>query len=155
MSSKCENLFPENKKPRFWDIHRRQKSYVAPPKNAKTFFPEIRNPDFGTSIGANFVCCTPQKHENLFLENKKPQFWDIMRPIWPFLAPFWPLFVPIFQYGLKIVFYLFEILAAFMVSRTCVLKSSAIYLVPRVFSQKGNGVTIFGHTFLSIFSEFF
>ena len=45
MCSKHENLFSENKKPRFWDIVRA----VASPENAKPFFPKTRNPDFGTS----------------------------------------------------------------------------------------------------------
>ena len=45
--------------------------------------------------------------------------------------------------------------AACMVCCTCNQKSSANYLAPRVFSQKGNGVSIFGHTFLSISQNFF
>jgi len=42
-----------------------------------------------------------------------------------------------------------------MVSQTLLQKSSAIYLVTRVFAQKGNGVTDFGHFFLSISQNFF
>ena len=44
---------------------------------------------------------------------------------------------------------------AYMVSQMSLQKSSANYLVPRVFSQKGNGVSIFGHTLLSISQNFF
>jgi|694.fasta_scaffold00827_47 hypothetical protein len=51
--------------------------------------------------------------------------------------------------------HIFKNVAAFMVCRACNQKSSANYLVPRVFSQKGNGVTIFGHTFYVRFSKFF
>jgi len=42
-----------------------------------------------------------------------------------------------------------------MVSYAMLQKSSAKHLVPRVFYQKGNGVSIFGHTFLSISQNFF
>lgn len=50
---------------------------------------------------------------------------------------------------------IYKNIAAFMMSCPCIRKSSANYLVPRVFSQKGNGVSIFGHTFLSISQNFF
>jgi len=51
--------------------------------------------------------------------------------------------------------HIFKNVAAFMVCRSLPQKSSANYLVPRVFSQKGNGVTIFGHTFYVRFSKIF
>jgi hypothetical protein len=38
-----------------------------------------------------------------------------------------------------------DFLKAFMVSQILTQMRQKIYLVPRVFSQKGNGVTIFGH----------
>jgi hypothetical protein len=41
-----------------------------------------------------------------------------------------------------------------MVSHFSIQKSSANYLAPRVFAQKGNGVTVFGHFFCP-FSEIF
>jgi hypothetical protein len=41
-----------------------------------------------------------------------------------------------------------------MVSRFSLPKSSANYLAPRVFAQKGNGLSIFGHFFCP-FSEIF
>jgi hypothetical protein len=41
-----------------------------------------------------------------------------------------------------------------MVSQFSLRKSSANYLAPRVFAQKGNGLTIFGHFFCP-FSEIF
>jgi hypothetical protein len=36
-------------KPRFWDYKHFTPGLVAPPENGKTFFPETRNPDFGTT----------------------------------------------------------------------------------------------------------
>jgi hypothetical protein len=47
--SKREKLFPGNKKPRFWDHAPFTPGLVAPPQNAKSFFPETRNHDFGTT----------------------------------------------------------------------------------------------------------
>jgi len=42
-----------------------------------------------------------------------------------------------------------------MVSQLFDKMRQKIYLVPRVFAQKGNGVTDFGHFFLSISQNFF
>jgi hypothetical protein len=44
---------------------------------------------------------------------------------------------------------------AYMVSRRVLQKSSAIYLVPRVFAQKGFDDLIFGHTFCVQFLKIF
>lgn len=120
--------------------------HFAPcPQNAKPFFPKIRNPVLETSRARH---CIPQKRENIFPENKKPRFWDIHRPI---LA----LFGAIFKHGLNCLFSIFHLFKAYMVSRIFVKMFRKIYLVTRVFAQKGNGVTDFGHFFLSISQNFF
>jgi hypothetical protein len=54
-------------------------------------------------------------------------------------------------HGLIFAFLHFTSFAPCMVSRLCAGKSSAIYLVPRVFAQKGFAISIFGHFYLSIF----
>jgi hypothetical protein len=46
---KRQNLFSENKKPRFWDIVALRHRAVAPPKIAKKIFFKIRMSDFWTS----------------------------------------------------------------------------------------------------------
>ena len=66
MSQKCQNLFSGNKKPRFWDIGSRDFCVIASPENAKTFFPEIRNPDFGTSIAPFWPFLAPWSHFYFF-----------------------------------------------------------------------------------------
>ena len=57
------------------------------PKKPKTFFPKTRNPVLGTSDGRISLCCTPQKTQNLFSENKKPRFGDIRWPYFALLHP--------------------------------------------------------------------
>jgi hypothetical protein len=172
---KHEKIFPGNKKPRFWDykhfipilLHppktrkafsQKQETpilglqtfhpyFVAPPKNTKSFFPETRNPDFGTTNISSLFCCTPQKHEKLFPGNKKPRFWDMPQPKWAEMDRNG-------AHGLIFAFMNFTNFAPCMVSRLCAGKSSAIYLVPRVFAQKGFAISIFGHFFCP-FSENF
>ena len=119
MSPKCQNLFSGNKKPRFGDIPRA----VASPKNAKPFFPEIRNPVLGTSIA----------------------------PIRRHLV----LFGAIFYHGLILLFYVFDIFRPYMISLIFDQMRRKIYLVTRVFAQKGNGVTVFGHFFCQFSQNFF
>jgi hypothetical protein len=120
---------------------------VAPPKNPKTFFPKTRNPVLGTSDGRIPLCCTPKKTQNLFSENKKPRFGDIRAPICTHLHPF-------YNHGHNFVKMIFKITRSYMLSRKWLQKSSAIYLVPRVFAQKGFAISIFGHFFCP-FSENF
>jgi hypothetical protein len=45
----------------------------------------------------------------------------------------------------NVIFLHVDFSKAFMVSQILTHMRQKIYLVPRVFSQKGNGVTIFGH----------
>jgi len=58
-------------------------------------------------------------------------------------------------HGLIFAFLHFTIFAPCMVSRLCAEKSSANYLVPRVFAQKGFAISIFGHFFCPFSENFF
>jgi hypothetical protein len=62
---------------------------------------------------------------------------------------------PIFKHGLIFVNSVFEMFASYMVSQLSFQKSSANYLVPRVFSQKGFDISIFGHFFCPFSQNFF
>jgi hypothetical protein len=68
--------------------------FLACPFFGKTFFLEIRYPDFGTCFSpflqflSKIGCFMSLFRQNLFSENKKPRFWDMIRPILP---PFCPL----------------------------------------------------------------
>lgn len=61
--------------------------FLACPFFGKTFFLEIRNPDFGTWFGPFLQFLSKIGYfmslfrQNLFSENKKPLFWDMIRPI--------------------------------------------------------------------------
>lgn len=55
-------LFFKNKKCPKMDIQ----LFAPCPKNAKIFFPEIRNPDFGTSFHAIFALLHPLKTQKHF-----------------------------------------------------------------------------------------
>jgi hypothetical protein len=87
------------------------------------------------------------KCKNLFPENKKPRFGDCFRG---------PLcgFCPFLHYGHTFAKMIFKYLRPHMLSSKCLQKSSANYLVPRVFAQKGFAISIFGHFFLSISQKF-
>jgi len=68
--------------------------------------------------------------------------------------PFWGLFsgtlhdfCPFLQYGHTFARMISKYLRPYMLSRKWLQKSSAIYLVPRVFAQKGFAISIFGHFF--------
>jgi hypothetical protein len=68
-----KSFFPETRNPDFGTCCGRP-YFVAPPKNTKSFFPETRNPDFGTTRISSLFCCTPQNHEKLFPEIRNPDF---------------------------------------------------------------------------------
>jgi hypothetical protein len=57
--------------------------FLACPFFGKTFFLEIRNPDFGTCFSpflqflSKIGCFMSLFRQNLFSENKKPRFWDM------------------------------------------------------------------------------
>ena len=89
-------------------------------------------------------CRMSQKWENLFLENTFARLGDcrIIQSCILLLVDFLPSLV-------------LEFARPCMVSRACVPKSSANYLVRVEFSQKCFVDLIFGHRFLSIFSKFF
>ena len=80
------------------------------------------------------------KRRNIFHGNKNPRFGDCFRG---------PLcdFCPFLQYGAILAFFILTYLRPYMLSRKCLQKSSANYLVPRVFAQKGFAISIFGHFF--------
>jgi hypothetical protein len=76
---KREKLFSGNKNPRFWDI--RQQGCT--PENAKSFFPEIRTPVFGTSDSR---VAPPENAKSFFPEIRTPVFGTsdkIIRAKWP------------------------------------------------------------------------
>jgi hypothetical protein len=62
---------------------------------------------------------------------------------------------PIFKHGLIFSNSVFAMVASYMLSRLCAEKSSANYLGPRVFSQKGFAISIFGHFFCPFSQNFF
>jgi hypothetical protein len=72
---------------------------------------------------------TPEKWQSIFPENNNAQKRDMPRPFAPILRPFW-------AHGHKIAKPDFKNARPFMLSRKCPQKSSAKYLVPRVFAQK-------------------
>ena len=158
------------------------------PKNGKTFFRKKRNPVLGTvaqMTPAERFCSTPQKWQNIFLENTFPHFghcrmqisWILAEIILLYprkMAKHFPgkqetsilaLSHKYFRlFGAKLCIFLlgdfgtfiFMIFTwAYMVLCIVVQKSSANYLATRVFAQKGFAMFIFGHTFLSIFWNFF
>lgn len=61
--------------------------FLVCPFFGKTFFLEIRNPDFGTCFSpflqflSKIGCFMSLFRQNLFSENKNPRFWDMIRPI--------------------------------------------------------------------------
>ena len=80
--------------------------HFAPcPENAKTFFLEMRNLDFGTSIRAKISTLHPPKTRKPFSGKQET---SILGHHVPHLAPFW-------NHGLKLANSIFENLAAFMV----------------------------------------
>jgi len=121
---------------------------LHPLKSTKAFSRETRFPIFGTSDKTFVKCCTPLKLQNIFPENKNPRFWDIHASISDIL-------VHIFAFWVFYIFFQSKSMRACMVSRMMLRKSSAIYLVPRVFAQKGFAMLVFGHLFLSISENFF
>lgn len=58
--------------------------FAACPKNAKIFFPEIRNPNFGTSI---WRIASPKTAKTFFPKTRNPDFGTSCGPFTPILAP--------------------------------------------------------------------
>jgi hypothetical protein len=86
---------------------------------------------------------TPEMGESFFPEIRNPQKGTAARCLCHFL-----------HHGHFCVFFVLKILRPCMVSQMFAQKSSANYLVPRVFAQKGFAISIFGHFFCP-FSENF
>ena len=89
------------------------------------------------------MCCTPKNVKSFFLKTRTLQKGTAARGLCPFL-----------HHGLFYVFFILIYLRPYMVSQMFAQKSSANYLVPRVFAQKGFAISIFGHFFCP-FSENF
>ena len=143
---KPENLFSGNKKPPKRDMSRPAGRRKHPRKRQNLFSGNKKPPkrDMSRPAGRRRH---PRKRQNLFSGNKKPPKRDMRTPCAPYLRPF-------LNHGHKFSKMIFKFTRPYMLSQITVKKSSAIYLVTRVFAQKGFAISIFGHFFCP-FSENF
>ena len=116
-----------------WDI----------PDFGKSFFQKTRIPILGTSACAKAAEDSPEIGKPFFPKTRILVLGTVARGFCPFL-----------QYGAILTFFMLNYLRPYMLSQKWLQKSSAIYLVPRGFAQKGFDVSIFGHFFCP-FSENF
>ena len=121
----------------------RAKAAEDSPEIGKTFFPKTRNPQKGTSMRAKAAEDSPEIGKTFFPKTRNPVLGTVACGFCPFL-----------QYGTILTFFMLKYLRPCMLSRNWLQKSSANYLVTRVFAQKGFAISIFGHFFCP-FSENF
>ena len=114
------------------------------PEISHSCFPEIRNPPKGTCTRPPLRRRQSPNRQNLFSGNKKPPKRDMQPPENRLFG------TNPHKRGLRWA----HAPLPYMVSRNDRQKSSANYLVPRVFAQKGFDISIFGHFFCP-FSENF
>jgi hypothetical protein len=79
---------------------------------------------------------SPKNGKSFFPKTRNPISGTVARGFCPFL-----------DYGHIFTKMIFKYLRPYMLSQKWLQKSSANYLVPRVFAQKGFAISIFGHFF--------
>ena len=103
-------------------------------------FPKTRIVQKGTCAFLRQFMRQSLNQQKLFPGNKNPRFGDIRQNDPRQMATFC-------NHGLVFANRCFTNFTPYMLSRKCLQKSSANYLVPRVFAQKGFAISIFGHFF--------
>ena len=110
--------------------------HATVPKSGKPFFWKQECLKKGHPHVQKAAEDSPENSKSFFPETRNPVLGTIARGFCPFL-----------QYGAILTLFMLNYLRPYMLSQKWLQKSSANYLVPRGFAQKGFAISIFGHFF--------